>query len=321
MNARGALRAWLLTSLAALPAATSGCATDSGVAGTKPGAAVAAAADRTLSSANSKSTGASGSSEATNTSQAASTGGGSAGSDAAGGATTTAGAAGAPGAAAATAEPQAWSAHSASGAAAQGSALGTAGPADKSAPPNTITPRPAVTLSAEQRGALEGLVAELRTSQGTIVFDFLPEKAPGTVQNFIELARSGFYDGTPFHRVIPGLFAQGGDPTGTGDGGPGYFIRAEFNDEAHVRGTVSMARLRHPDSAGSQFFICLATLPYLDGGYTAFGHVLAGDDVLSRIEKLGRATPQGTPSETITLEKVLIRPRSPAERLTASRQP
>jgi cyclophilin family peptidyl-prolyl cis-trans isomerase len=196
-----------------------------------------------------------------------------------------------------------------------------AAPAAPQALSNTITPRPAVQLTAEQLDELAGLVAELRTSQGTVVIDFLPEKAPGHVQNFVELARSGFYDGTVFHRVIPGMFIQGGDPTGTGDGGPGYFIAAEFNDEPHVRGTVSMARLRHPDSAGSQFFICLAPLAYLDGGYTAFGHVLSGDEVLDRIEKLGRATPQGTPTETITLEQVLIRPRSPAERPTASRHP
>ena len=185
-------------------------------------------------------------------------------------------------------------------------------------PSNVIEPRPAVSLTPEQVEELAGLVAELRTSQGTIVLEFLPQKAPGTVQNFVELARSGFYDGTIVHRVIPGMLIQAGDPTGTGDGGPGYFIRAEINDEPHVRGTVSMSRLRHPDSAGSQFFICLAPLPQLDGGYTAFGRVLSGDDVLGRIEKLGRATPQGTPTETITLEKVLIRPRAPAERPTAS---
>jgi peptidyl-prolyl cis-trans isomerase B (cyclophilin B) len=173
-------------------------------------------------------------------------------------------------------------------------------------------------LTREQVDELADSVAELRTSQGTVVIGFLPGKAPNTVKNFVDLAQQHFYDGTKIHRVIPGMFIQGGDPTGTGDGGPGYFIPAEFNDEPHVRGTVSMARLRHPDSAGSQFFICLAPLPYLDGGYTAFGRVLSGDEVLDRIEKLGRATPQGTPTETITLEQVLIRPRSPAERPTAS---
>lgn len=194
-------------------------------------------------------------------------------------------------------------------------------PGGEAAPSNVIRPRPAVPLTAEQVEALAGQVAELRTSQGTLVLELLPQKAPGTVQNFVDLAGSGFYDGTIVHRVIPGMLVQMGDPTGTGDGGPGYFIQAEFNDEPHVRGTVSMARLRHPDSAGSQFFICLAPLPHLDGGYTAFGRVLSGDDVLERIEKLGRATPQGTPVETITLEKVVIRPRSPAERPTASRHP
>ena len=205
--------------------------------------------------------------------------------------------------------------------AASGRSAPAAGGESQAAPSNVIRPRPMQALTAEQVEALAGQVAELRTSQGTLVLELLPEKAPGTVQNFVELAGSGFYDGTTVHRVIPGMFAQGGDPTGTGDGGPGYFIQAEFNDEPHVRGTVSMARLRHPDSAGSQFFICLAPLPHLDGGYTAFGRVLSGDDVLERIEKLGRATPQGTPIETITLEKVVIRPRSPAERQTASRHP
>jgi peptidyl-prolyl cis-trans isomerase B (cyclophilin B) len=178
-----------------------------------------------------------------------------------------------------------------------------------------------VPLSAEQIAELADLAAELRTSQGVVVIGFLPERAPQAVHNFVDLARRGFYDGTIFHRVIPGMFIQGGDPTGTGDGGPGHFVAAEFSDEPHVRGTVSMARLRHPDSAGSQFFICLETLPYLDRFYTAFGRVLSGDETLDRIEKLGAATPQGTPTETITLEKVLIRPRSPAERPTASRQP
>jgi peptidyl-prolyl cis-trans isomerase B (cyclophilin B) len=202
-----------------------------------------------------------------------------------------------------------------------GDAAPVSGGEAQAAPSNVIRPRPTEPLTAEQVAALSGQVAELRTSQGTLVLEFLPQKAPGTVQNFVDLARRGFYDGTIVHRVIPGMIVQMGDPTGTGDGGPGYFIQAEFNDEPHVRGTVSMARLRHPDSAGSQFFICLAPLPHLDGGYTAFGRVLSGDDVLERIEKLGRATPQGTPIETITLEKVLIRPRSPAERLTASRHP
>jgi len=216
------------------------------------------------------------------------------------------------------------SAPTAATAAAPGSAAAVApaaGAQDGAAPPNTITPRPAEKLTTREVEELAGVVAELRTSQGTVIIDFLPEKAPNTVKNFVDLARRKFYDGTKIHRVIPGMFIQGGDPTGTGDGGPGYYIPAEFNDEPHVRGTVSMARLRHPDSAGSQFFICLAPLPYLDGGYTAFGRVLSGDEVLDRIEKLGRATPQGTPTETITLEQVLIRPRSPAERPTASRHP
>ena len=170
-------------------------------------------------------------------------------------------------------------------------------------------------------------VAVIKTTEGEMTIAFWPDVAPKTVENFKKLAKEGFYDGTAFHRIVKGFMIQGGDPLSkkddpmVGTGGPGYKIKAEFNEKSHVRGVISMARSQNPDSAGSQFFICLAPLPHLDGGYTAFGRVLSGDDVLERIEKLGRATPQGTPVETITLEKVVIRPRSPAERPTASRHP
>jgi len=116
------------------------------------------------------------------------------------------------------------SAPAAATAAAPGSAAAVApaaGAQDGAAPPNTITPRPAEKLTSREIEELAGVVAELRTSQGTVIIDFLPEKAPNTVKNFVDLARRTFYDGTKIHRVIPGMFIQGGDPTGTGDGGPG----------------------------------------------------------------------------------------------------
>ena len=160
------------------------------------------------------------------------------------------------------------------------------------------------------------LVAELETSQGTIVFGFLPDAAPYTVQNFVVLAGRSFYDGTIFHRIIPGFIAQGGDPDGSGHGGPGYMIKGEFSDVKHERGVVSMARKTHPDTAGSQFFICLADAPHLDGSYAAFGRVLSGFDALERIEEAG--SKGGTPSEPIALTRVLIRKRTQTDTQTAS---
>ena len=119
--------------------------------------------------------------------------------------------------------------------------------------------------------------------------ELYPEIAPNTVNNFIALANSGFYDGVVFHRVIPGFMIQGGDPTGTGMGGPGYDIKGEFsqngfkNDLKHTEGVLSMARAMHPDSAGSQFFIMHADSDYLDGNYAAFGMVLGGLDTVDVI--------------------------------------
>jgi peptidyl-prolyl cis-trans isomerase B (cyclophilin B) len=124
-----------------------------------------------------------------------------------------------------------------------------------------------------------------------MVIEFWTDVAPKTVENFKALAKKGFYDGTAFHRIIKGFMIQGGDPLtkdaskedawGTGD--PGYKIKAEFNDHKHVRGVISMARSRDPDSAGSQFFICLGAAPNLDHQYTAFGQLIKGDDVLGKI--------------------------------------
>jgi len=132
--------------------------------------------------------------------------------------------------------------------------------------------------------------AMIETKFGSIELRFFPEVAPNHVKNFIELAKKGFYDGTTFHRVIPGFMIQGGDPNSKnpdrskhGFGGPGYTLKAEFNEKPHKRGTLSMARSQDPDSAGSQFFICVANSPRLDGHYTVFGEVISGMDVADKI--------------------------------------
>lgn len=138
----------------------------------------------------------------------------------------------------------------------------------------------------------EGLypMVTIRTEAGgEIKLELYPDIAPITVENFLSLARQGFYDGTIFHRVIPGFIIQGGDPTGTGMGGPGYTIKGEFasngvpNDLKHTRGVISMARAQHPDSAGSQFFIMVGDAPHLDGHYAAFGRVISGMEEVDRI--------------------------------------
>lgn len=134
-------------------------------------------------------------------------------------------------------------------------------------------------------------VAILSTTAGEMVLEFWPDVAPGHVENFMKLARQGFYDGTCFHRVIKGFMIQGGDPltkdeskkASWGTGGPGYKIKAEFNAKSHLRGVLSMARSQHPDSAGSQFFICHGDPKFLDGQYTAFGQLIRGDEVLEKI--------------------------------------
>jgi len=134
-------------------------------------------------------------------------------------------------------------------------------------------------------------VAIIKTSLGTFVAELWSDVAPRTVENFKFLANTNFYDGTAFHRVVKGALIQGGDPLTKdrrneaqfGMGGPGYAIRAEFNERAHVRGVLSMARAQEPDSAGSQFFIVLGDAPHFDRHYTAFGKVIRGDDVLGKI--------------------------------------
>jgi cyclophilin family peptidyl-prolyl cis-trans isomerase len=149
------------------------------------------------------------------------------------------------------------------------------------------------------------MIAVIETNKGTFKFELLSDIAPGTVQNFVKLAKKGFYDGTIFHRVIRGFMMQGGDPEGTGSGGPGYTIKAEFSKRKHVAGTVAMARTADPNSAGSQFYVCFAPAPHLDGQYTVFGQVTEGMDVVREVEKLkiGR---NDRPIEDVVMKKVII---------------
>jgi peptidyl-prolyl cis-trans isomerase B (cyclophilin B) len=134
-------------------------------------------------------------------------------------------------------------------------------------------------------------LAHITTTEGEMIIEFWPEVAPKTVENFKTLAQKSFYDGTCFHRIIKGFMIQGGDPLTRdpaaenrwGTGGPGYQIKAEFNDRSHQRGVISMARSANPDSAGSQFFICDGDASFLDRQYTAFGKLIKGEDVLAKI--------------------------------------
>ncbi len=148
-------------------------------------------------------------------------------------------------------------------------------------------------------------------SWGDIVLKFYPDVAPNHAQNFCKLALQNFYDGTTFHRVIPGFMIQGGDPNSKnadrsnhGMGGPGYHIKAEFNNKPHKRGVLSMARAQDPDSAGSQFFICVADASFLDGQYTAFGEVISGMEIADRVvnaKRDGRDNPLERIEMTVTV--------------------
>jgi peptidyl-prolyl cis-trans isomerase B (cyclophilin B) len=163
-------------------------------------------------------------------------------------------------------------------------------------------------------------VAVIKTNEGEMVVQFWTDAAPNTIENFKKLARQGFYDGTIFHRIVKGFMVQGGDPNSKdsakeeayGQGGPGYEIKAEFNNHSHDLGVLSMARGPDPDSAGSQFFICLAPVRRLDGQYTTFGKLIKGDDVL---EKIGNTSvernPQGEmskPTKRVVIESIKIVP-------------
>ncbi len=138
-------------------------------------------------------------------------------------------------------------------------------------------------LSTDPNGLSKAIVT-LKTSEGIIKFKFYPQDAPKTVHRFVELIQQGFYNNLSFHRVVPGFVIQGGDPAGNGTGGSGQKLAAEFNNRQHVEGTVAMARSQDPNSADSQFYICLGTLPHLDRNYTVFGQVIEGMDVVKRIK-------------------------------------
>jgi len=154
--------------------------------------------------------------------------------------------------------------------------------------------------------------AVIETNFGNIELKFYPDVAPNHVNNIIELAKKGFYDGTTFHRVIPGFMIQGGDPNSKdpdkskhGMGGPDHSVAAEFNDKPHKRGTLSMARSASPDSAGSQFFICVADSSFLDGKYTAFGEVVSGMDVSDKIVSQPRDS-RDNPDERVEMKIKII---------------
>ena len=163
-------------------------------------------------------------------------------------------------------------------------------------------------------------VAVIKTSEGEMVVQFWTDAAPNTIENFKKLARQGFYDGTIFHRIVKDFMIQGGDPNSKdpakensyGQGGPGYQIKAEFNDHPHDRGVISMARSSDPDSAGSQFFICLAPVHRLDHQYTTFGKLIKGEDVLEKIgntpvERNAQGEPS-KPTKRIMIESIKIVP-------------
>ena len=167
-------------------------------------------------------------------------------------------------------------------------------------------------------------IAVIRTSEGEMVVQFWTDAAPKTIENFKKLARSGFYDGTIFHRIVKGFMIQGGDPNSKdpakensyGRGGPGYKIKAEFNDHSHERGVISMAREPDRDSAGSQFFICLVPVRRLDHQYTTFGKVIKGDDVLEKIGDTSITFSNGEkskPIKRVVIERIKILPADPVK--------
>ncbi len=169
-------------------------------------------------------------------------------------------------------------------------------------------------FSKEELRTMAKTTAVIETSMGNIELKFYPDVAPNHVSNFITLAKKGFYDGTIFHRVIPGFVIQGGDPNTKGPnramygtGGPGYTVKAEFNARPHLRGTLSMARSQNPDSAGSQFYICVAPLPQLDGNYTVFGEVTSGMDVVDKIVNAPRDG-RDNPLQRIEMKVKVIEP-------------
>lgn len=171
---------------------------------------------------------------------------------------------------------------------------------------------PAPQVPNTNRSEVDNPMVTIETDSGAkIEIELYPDIAPNTVNNFVSLVKKGFYDGTIFHRVIPGFMIQGGDPDGRGTGGPGYSIKGEFsangfqNDLKHSRGVLSMARAQHPDSAGSQFFIMVADAPHLDGQYAAFGKVVSGMEEVDRIVSVPRGA-QDRPHDPPAMVKVTV---------------
>ena len=173
-----------------------------------------------------------------------------------------------------------------------------------------------ITVSKEEIKKMSETKAVILTKFGDITLKFYPDVAPGHVKNFIDLAKKGVYDNTVFHRVIPGFMIQGGDPTSKdpakrrayGTGGPGYTIKAEFNARPHKRGVLSMARSQSPDSAGSQFFICVKDSNFLDRQYTAFGEVESGMEVVDKIVSQPRDA-NDNPNDRIEMQVRIIEPK------------
>lgn len=161
-------------------------------------------------------------------------------------------------------------------------------------------------LAAKNKGRTATLTFAIDGEEiGDVKFVFYAEEAPNTAENFIHLAEDGFYDGLIFHRVIPNFMIQGGDPTGTGMGDPGWKIPAEFNDHKHIPGTVAMARSQSPDSAGCQFYICHGSPSFLDGDYTVFGQVIEGQEFVDRFATEATGA-QDRPVKKLSMTKVVI---------------
>jgi len=170
------------------------------------------------------------------------------------------------------------------------------------------------TFNKQEIERMKQTTAVLETKFGNITLKFFPDVAPKHVNSFIELASEGFFDGTTFHRVVPGFVIQGGDPNSKSDdrskhgtGGPGYTLKAEFSKLPHTKGTLSMARAGDPNSAGSQFFICVADAPFLDGQYTVFGEVIDGMNVVDEIVAQPRDS-RDNPNERVEIKVKIVSP-------------
>jgi peptidyl-prolyl cis-trans isomerase B (cyclophilin B) len=170
------------------------------------------------------------------------------------------------------------------------------------------------TFNKQEIERMKQTTAVIETKFGKITLKFFPDVAPKHVNSFIELASEGFFDGTTFHRVVPGFVIQGGDPNSKSDdrskhgtGGPGYTLKAEFSKLPHTKGTLSMARAGDPNSAGSQFFICVADAPFLDGQYTVFGEVIDGMNVVDEIVAQPRDS-RDNPNERVEIKVKIVSP-------------